>query len=805
MGYQIPVKYYQGNLAFGDRDAWAYYELPGFYYDFLSSDKKIQKMLNQSIAVMGVKVELHMLAIPVKQEISGMGRAYEKLISGPLKEEGISHNRQVTEVLERKYGSSHKFRFYLGVKLAPYEAGNWKESLQAGFQAFKKSLYQYSDLYIVTEKEIGQYVRIEKQVYQRLNRYLRVERAGEGAIPFLIARNFTRGIEKAIPEGMEVSYQVQDGKRLVEGAEVKRLCEGLVDDTSMDFLKVMNNGEARYLAFLCVSYFAYESEAVGNEFIYFLQELDFPVDLSIRARIKDNQSARSTVRGKKEGVEAEIRFAEESGKSPSQEAIEGEEGLYNLEYDLRKSRKPLLEMSVVFCVYADSEEEMRTRASVLKEEYKSMFEMVLEQPHGDQFLLFHEFLPGAGLTVTDYLHVAEPNFLASGMFGATKELGDPVGFPIGTTGVNDRIVYLNPKLAAQGQRGTVTNSLSIAVVGSVGGGKSVTVNLISYWIVLSGGKVLILDPKGERIKWLECLPELGDQLNIVTLLSNEEYRGLLDPWNIMEGKEAEALALSVLTTLLGGMSRDPRFKVITKAVKEVGQGERPCMKAVVDYLLESGEKTYVEVGEDIQAFYDISFAVLLFGDGKPVKTIDLEASMNVLQIQNMMLPNRDVKPEDYTIENVLSVALLAPITAFAEKFIRGDRSVLKVFVSEEAWATLASSQGKQISNKLSREGRALNAGIYYVSQDVGVLEGAIKDNIGMKFAFRCKDEEEVAKVLAFFDMEKTEENVEILKTLENGQCLFQDIRGHIGVLNVDPVFQDLFEAFDTRPPMEVSG
>jgi len=804
MGYQVPIKYYSGNLAFGVKDVWAYYEVPGFYYDYLSEEKKIQKMLSQSVVFSGIKTEFHLLAVPVEQEIEKISREYEKQITGALKEVGIDHNRQVTEVLKEKYGSSHKYKFYLGVKMLPYEPDRLVENLKAGFQGFKKSLYQFSDLYMVTEKEIEQYERAEKQIYHRLSRNMRAERVNEQQTQFLIGRNFTRGIKKVAPEGMNISYEVRDGKRYVEATEIKRLTEGLVDDSAMDYIKIMNNGKATHVAFLCASYFAYESEAVGNEFIYHIQELDFPVDISIRAKVKDNSSARSTAKGKREGLEAEITFAEESGSSVPQEVIEGEGELYKLEYDLKKSRKPLLETSVVLCVYADTEEEMRTRASILKEEYKGMFDMVLEQPHGDQFLLFNEFLPGAELTVTDYMRVVEPNFLASGMFGATKELGDPVGFVIGTTGVNHQLVYLNPKLAAQGLKGTVTNSLSVAIVGSVGGGKSVTVNDICYYVVLSGGKVLLLDPKGERTKWIEDLPELGNELNIVTLFANEEYRGLLDPWYIAEGKDAEAWAISILTVLLGGMNRDPRFKIISKAVKAVGAQENPCMTAVMEYLLNSNEQACVEVGEDIEAFYGISFAVLLFGNGKPVKTINLESAMNILQIQNLALPDKKVEPKDYSFENVLSVAMLIPITAFAEKFIHGDRSVLKIFVSEEAWATLASSQGKQISNKLSREGRALNSGIYYVSQDVGVLEGAIKDNIGMKFAFRCKDDEEVTAVLKFFDMERTDENAELLKTLGNGQCLFQDIYGHIGVLDVDPVFLELFKAWDTRPPMEVS-
>lgn len=801
MVYKMPVNYYYKNLAFGEKCVWAYYKIPGFYYDFLSEEKKIQKMLTQSVAFSGIKVEMHLLVLPVEQEIDKISEMYKKEITGSLKEVGLSHLKQVTEELKRKYGSSLKPEFYIGVKMLPYDSDNLWECMKAAVNEFKKRLYEVSDLYTITEEEIKQYQRAEKQIYLRLFRYMKAMRVTERETQFLIERNFCRGMGKDFSIEKKPAYQMREGKRLIESRELKRLTESLSDDSGLDYIKFMDNGKEVYLTFLCVSYFPHETSGVGNEFIYYLQQFEFPVEMSIRAKVKGNETSKKTVRGKKDELAGEIKFAEESGSTAPQEVVEGHDELENLEYDLKKSRKPLLETSVVFCVYASSLEEMRNRASLLKEDYKSMFEMVLEQPHGDQFLLFNEFLPGAEIHVTDYVHVLEPNFLASGMFGATKELGDPYGFFIGTTGTNNRLVFINPRLAAQGLKGTVTNSPSIAIVGNVGGGKSLAANYLCHNIVLAGGKVLILDPKGERSKWVEAFPEFGDELNIVTLFSDEEYRGLLDPWSILEGKDAEALAISILTVIVDNAVRGFKFKIITKAVKAVGEQPEPCMMKVVEYLLNSKEQDYVDVGEDIQAYCDISFSLLLFGNGKVKKTINLDSALNVLQIQNLALPEKGTDPNTYTIENILSVALLTPITAFAEKFIHSDRSVFKVFLSEEAWATLASAQGKQISNKMSREGRALNAGIYYISQDVGVLEGAIKGNIGMKFAFRCEDDEEVAAVLRFLDMEVTDENMEILKTLENGHCLFKDIYGHIGILNIDPLFQDLFEGWDTRPPM----
>ena len=43
-------------------------------------------------------------------------------------------------------------------------------------------------------------------------------------------------------------------------------------------------------------------------------------------------------------------------------------------------------------------------------------------------------------------------------------------------------------------KGTVTNALASAFVGSLGGGKSFCNNLLVYYSVLFGGQTVILDP-----------------------------------------------------------------------------------------------------------------------------------------------------------------------------------------------------------------------------------------------------------------------------------------------------------------------
>lgn len=156
---------------------------------------------------------------------------------------------------------------------------------------------------------------------------------------------------------------------------------------------------------------------------------------------------------------------------------------------------------------------------------------------------------------------------------------------------------------------------------------------------------------------------------------------------------------------------------------------------------------------------------------------------------------------------LLSVSMLIVISTFALDFIHSDRKVFKIVDLDEAWAFLQVAQGKTLSNKLVRAGRSMNAGVYFVTQNSDdLLDERLKNNIGLKFAFRSTDINEIKKTLEFFGLDKEDENNQKrLRELENGQCLMQGLYGRVGIVQIHPVFEELFHAFDTRPPIHEKG
>ena len=430
----------------------------------------------------------------------------------------------------------------------------------------------------------------------------------------------------------------------------------------------------------------------------------------------------------------------------------------------------------------------------------------LVRPAGDMLGLHSEFLPASKRYINDYVQYVKSDFLAGLGFGATQQLGETTGIYMGYSVDTGRNVYLQPSLASQGVKGTVTNALASAFVGSLGGGKSFCNNLLVYYAVLFGGQALLLDPKSERGNWKETLPEIAHEINIVNLTSDKDNAGLLDPFVIMKNvKDAESLAIDILTFLTGISSRDgEKFPVLRKAVRSVTQSDSRGLLHVIDELRHEDTPISRNIADHIDSFTDYDFAHLLFSDGTVENAISLDNQLNIIQVADLVLPDKDTTFEEYTTIELLSVSMLIVISTFALDFIHSDRSIFKIVDLDEAWAFLNVAQGETLSNKLVRAGRAMQAGVYFVTQSAyDVSKESLKNNIGLKFAFRSTDINEIKQTLEFFGIDKDDENNQKrLRDLENGQCLLQDLYGRVGVVQIHPVFEELLHAFDTRPPVQ---
>ncbi|MBF2453177.1 ATP-binding protein [Listeria seeligeri] len=813
MGF--PIKFIDNNLIFNhDNECYAYYELEAYNYNFLSTDGKmtIYDSLRQLFA-QSREGKMQLLVIATEKSIEKTQEDSKKHIKGELAEIANKHVDDVTNELVKTYGKNElEYRYYIGFKLLLNEEQkavtkntvltDVKNSWKAFLSSANRTLFD--DYTSVDIAEIERYAKVERYLESRITKRFKMRRMEPKDYAYVVQNLYGQQGTDYDTFRYHADVKETTNAKMIKTYDVINLTDSLIEEEQR-YLKITNDDMTNYVAYLPISNITGDLEFPDNEILYHQQQqFNFPVDVSINVECMPNVKALTTIRNKKKELKSLDEHAVENDGDSSNNLLIARDDADELEAILEKSKESMYKMSYVVRVVADSEEELQKRVTEVRDYYDD-YSIKLQRPHGDMIGLHEEFIPSASAYRKDYIQYVTADFLAGLGFGSTQKLGEDNGIYIGYNVDTGKTVRIQPWLAAQGIKGTVTNALASAFIGSLGGGKSFSNNLVVYYATLFGAKSFIVDPKSERYGWVHDLVFLRDKINIVNLTSEEENKGLLDPYIIMDNrKDAERLAIDTISFLTGITARDgKKFPVLRKHVRTVSAMEKPGMLHIIEELKNSNDDVAMSIADHIESFVDYDFAHLLFSDGTVENSIKLDKPLNVLQIADLVLPDENATLGEYTTIEMLSVAMMIVISSFALKFIQTDRATFKIVDLDEAWTFLQVAQGKTLANKLVRAGRAMNAAVYFVTQNTDdLLDEKMKNNIGMKFAFRSTDINEIEKTFQFYGIEKTDENVDRIKNLDNGECLFQDIWGRTGVVKFDAVFDDLFRAFDTRPPLE---
>lgn len=810
---KYPIKYIENNLVFNNEgECFAYYELMPYNYSFLSDDEKLQvnENLQQLISQYGDD-KIHALQIATESSIRKISEVSKNSITGNLGAIAKDKVNMQTEALVSMIGENQvDYRFFIGFKLVLNDQELTIENVKSEvINSIKKFVYDVndklmSDFVSMSDRDLNRYFKLEKLLKSKISRRFKIRRLDKNDFGYVLEH--LHGKNDYVYENFEFYLPTKKVNKtfLIKKYDLLQPTRCLIDERPR-YLIIENDGVEKFFAYFSISVIKDELEFPSSEIFYYQQQqFSFPVDTSMNIEIVDNKKALSTVRSKKKELKDLDNHAFESNNETSNNVVSALDSVDELESSLEQTKESMYKLSYVIRVSANNIEDLKLRCDEVKDFYDD-FSIKILRPYGDMVGLHNEFIFASKRHLNDYIQYVTSDFISSLGFGATQMLGEKNGIYIGYNVDTGKNVYIQPNLASQGVKGSTTNALASAFIGSLGGGKSFSNNLLVYYAVLFGGRAVIVDPKGERGSWKETLSDIAHEINIVNLTSCESNRGLLDPYVILDNlKDSESLAIDILTFLTGISSRDSdKFPVLRKAIRNVTASNKRGLMRVIEELRSENTVISNAIAEHIDSFTDYDFAHLLFSNGTVTESINLEKQLNIIQVADLVLPDSETKFEEYTTMELLSISMLIVISTFALEFIHTDRSVFKIVDLDEAWSFLQVAQGKSLSMKLVRAGRSMNAGVYFVTQNTDdLLDEKLKNNIGMKFAFRSTDINEVKKTLEFFGIDKDDEyNQKRLRSLENGQCLFADIYGRVGVVQFHPVFEELFNAFDTRPPI----
>ncbi|WP_027633435.1 ATP-binding protein [Clostridium hydrogeniformans] len=841
--YEFPIRYFEDNFIFNEQrnECWACFKLIGYNYDFKSIKGKKNILNSMARFISNIGKEAAIYIVPVSQDVK---KHYGNLIGSLDKKDLLykaakAHAIQTESYLEegiKKKGNSNDYKVYVVTKLKMGDSliNDIKDTLKYFIKEPSQAIDElfgtgYKDIY---EKDIQMFLKMSNEFLRKQDRRVALKKCNDNDVEWLIRRPFFRGLDNFTLKGLSSvnNYEkniaigkkdelenitesksywtpysekvIKNGEKVIRasGREILTLTEGLIDLTENRFIKIHQDEGTSYQTFLALSHIPDGILFPGNEWLLALQDYPLQTEVIIRISTIDHKQSIRKIEGKKKEIKDQIEHIIDSDDDLPEDLADSRIYANELESELKASRSPVSDTSITFCLSADSREKLEEKVDFIKEIYTDN-NFILERPLTDQMKLFMESIPGTERYVRDYIQRLPPRTLAGGIIGATRLLGDNIGPYIGTTGVLQKNVYLDVSRATK-----LNRSASGGFYGTLGGGKSFAANLLFYLSVLYGANGLVLDPKGERSNWIDDLPEFKDQINIITLSSAVEDKGKLDPFLIYRDnlEEAAYLAISILSELFNITPKDDEYIAALEAIEWVKKQENPSMLKLADRLMSIEDIEIKDIarklGRKISMLKNMAMAGLLFGDGTE-QGLDFKKKINVLQIQNLNMPDPNKPKDEYTQEEVLSTVLMLPIASFARKFIHQDRRIFKIVLFDEAWALDSTSTGKQMMNALIREGRALNSGCFFISQSTKDMRAeGVKTNISYKFCFKATEINEIRSVLEFLDLEETEENIDIVRSLENGHCLFQDLDGRVGILKFDAVFEHLiYKAFNTNP------
>lgn len=826
--YTCPINYFAHNLYFNvDRSCWAAYRLTGYNYDFLDNELKISLLYKMAKFLSGVMSEAQILIVPVEQNNKEHFKQLRKNLDkeDALYHQAYYHATQTENYLEQvklAKGEANDYRCYIIVKLADVAESETVTNLVEGYHYFLKdpinaiNVLMNLDTRDILMSRMNNCIKAaEKWLFQQKQK-MHLTELDSTEMQWLIRRIAYRGMNKKIPLFVE---NVKDGKAWTPKADIKEVGnERLIRPYTKDVVNLFSGSihaenrmlriehdkdEISYQSFLTLTNIPDQFDYPGEEWIYLLQQYNLQAEVCIHVKALEYRSAQKKLDGKKREIDSQIEHIDQSSADIPEELFIGKAYAEAMETEIKELREPILNTSVTICIAAESRELLENRVEIVKSKYQDM-NFVIERPLADQIKLFMQCIPSVGCITKEYVMPITPLTLASGVLGASHELGDKVGPYIGTTGTEEARVFLDLGLACLRNK-----SASATFYGNLGVGKSFNANLLLVLIVLYGGYGLIFDPKAERSHWEKDFHMLSGMITTVTLSGKPENKGKLDPYNMYRDDvgQANELAMNVIAELLQLPPTSKDYTAVLEAQRLMEKEARPSMSRLVEILGEfpTTDELY-ETGKLLSRRLKLQerngMSQLLFGDGTEA-AISLDNRLNILQIDNLKLPSPETPKEGYTSEEMLSTVLMAVISNFAKKFAMVKRPVFKVILFDESWMLGKTAEGVKLYDFLTRMGRSLYTGCIFNGHSVLDLPSeGIRNTISYKFCFQTTNDAEAARMCEYMGLEATADNKGILKSLHNGECLFQDLDGHVGVLKFDAVFQDLIDIFSTTPTTE---
>lgn len=431
---------------------------------------------------------------------------------------------------------------------------------------------------------------------------------------------------------------------------------------------------------------------------------------------------------------------------------------------------PMLRATITFRVAATTVEDLERAISQLTAYVAPVH---LARPQFIQSRLWKQSqLPRASLHGTKPQHLTSDQFAALAP-QAVEHAGTPTGQVVGTvrsSGKPVRIDLTHPP--------RVSRPPSVLCVGTLGSGKTVAAQLLALQALWAGSLVVDIDPKPDHN--LDQLAELAGRVNVVDLSDTEQHAGLLDPLAITDPTLRDETAASFYCDLLDADAKTRAH--IRRAFTKLSNSDAPNSPAFIRKLAAMPSQEAKDAAEQLDVWSQSGLARLALGR-RSSQTNANSSDLTVIRCRSLTLPSASTPRSDYTESERVSCATMRLIAALATRLIAGDKTRHKLLIVDEAWLLLASSDGRQLIERINRTGRSENTTLLLATQQLGDAE-QIAPLIGTHLIFGVETRGEATAAATLLGIDDSDELARELTTQRAGQAVLRDTDGRLARIQI---------------------
>lgn len=724
------------------------------------------------------------------------------------------YSKETIDVLEQELQMITHNSFVMGVKIRELadDAVTLKEILKSTLSDTAERIVSNFGFDVnLDDKILDKYKTFERDL---ADSFLGIggERLTENELAYIIRKPF-------------ISNATHDVQEESSRRAITDIYNAVIDPTRLSVLEVENDNEKFYTTTVVVDDFPLDMEY--THLFEKAQNMPFPVECHVKAKIINNEKVKKKFDRAKINHKQQAKEKQDTGDSASEDVQDNLFVLNQMEREVTGSGV-FIEWVFMFVIKSDDYRDCKRKAKRLMKRLKET-QIYAVNPLADQLQLFYQCLHGNDLFINKYwLQRTTATGIAENLFGVSQSLGTKTGFYIGridkfirsvsreeAVASSRDIILFSLLLAAKGIKGAVSDSPHVLITGQTGKGKSFLAKLLWIYTSFFKGQMLYWDPKSEFAEWFDRVTESKEMqekyplfinhlktFKYVTLNYEDSTKyGCLDPIVFLDGIEANEMLKSVFDEIKSFENyhhiETAIYQAISDTVEERENGKKVGSLNVIEKLQNNEDEHVKNAGDLLFEKTQNNILKLVFSDGTN-PALNIQEKATILQVKGLDMPKADDDTSSYSTSEKNGITLMLLIGKFLEKF-GSRRDVQTTIFIDEGWAFSASRQGKKVGKRIKRTGRSENNSLVFITQSVKDKVDDDGGNFGCHFAFDEKDErEDILKSLGLEYSKESPENMEMLKDLKKGQCIFSDFYGRVGKMVVHCPFEEMTEAFRTQ-------